>query len=305
MSRRPHILMVFLDGVGIGRKDPRHNPFFASHLPTFERLLGGRMPHLHDAYRSNSTASLCPVNATLRMAGLPQSGTGQTSLMTGINAPRMIGKHFGPYPYSTLKPVLHEHNVFRKLHDRGRCVFYANAFPRQFFDYIGSPKARIPVFSLSWMMAGFSLNNSDTLAQGRALSADVTNERWHKLGYPGMPVVTPQDAGRKLVELTSEHDFVLYEYYLTDHAGHKQSMVEAELVLKCLDQLLEGIAESLDLSSMLMVLTSDHGNLEDLTTKSHTRNPVPFLAIGRDRRDIVRRVKNLTHIAPAILDLLS
>jgi 2,3-bisphosphoglycerate-independent phosphoglycerate mutase len=29
-----------------------------------------------------------------------------------------------------------------------------------------------------------------------------------------------------------------------------------------------------------LVVTSDHGNLEDLTTSNHTRNPVPLLAIG-------------------------
>ncbi len=305
IARRPRILMLFLDGVGIGKPNAEQNPFFATDLETLGRILGGRMPHLRDAHRSSSDATLLPINATLGVGGLPQSGTGQTALMTGINAPKFIGKHFGPYPYSTLKPVLAEHNLFRALHERGNSVFYANAFPRQFFEYVNSTKTRMTALTMSWVVSGFPLNDSATLVRGAALSADITNERWHKLGYPEMPVITPREAGRKLMELTRKHDFVLYEYYETDHAGHRQSMSEAKRVLEYLDQLLAGMLDSFDPASELVVITSDHGNMEDLSTKSHTRNPVPFLVIGRHHREITRRVKNLTHVAPAILELLN
>lgn len=296
--------MVFLDGVGIGRRDAVRNPFFASHLATFERLLGGRLPHLHDAHRSSGRASLRPINATLGVRGLPQSGTGQTALLTGVNAPKIIGKHFGPYPYSTLKPILRENNLFRKLDDGGRSVLYANAFPRQFFDHISSTKNRMTALTMSWLMSGFRLNTAEVLAQGRALSADITNERWPELGYPAMPVLTPQEAGKRLVELTLQNDFVLYEYYHTDLVGHGQSMEDAVLVLERLDRLLEGIDASFDAASMLLIVTSDHGNLEDLSTRSHTRNPVPLLVVGRHHREIIHGVKDLTHVAPAILNLL-
>src|SRR6266404_268638 len=135
---RPHVLMLFLDGVGIGHK--KHNPFHAARLPTLSKLLGGSMPNLRDSRRSTPAASLVPINATLGVPGLPQSGTGQTALLTGINAPRMIGKHFGPYPYSTLKPLIATENIFQKLHRNGRKVFYANAFPQRYFDAMNSTR---------------------------------------------------------------------------------------------------------------------------------------------------------------------
>ncbi len=49
----------------------------------------------------------------LGVEGLPQSGTGQTSIFCGVNASKIVGKHFGPYPYSTLIPIIKEKNIFK------------------------------------------------------------------------------------------------------------------------------------------------------------------------------------------------
>ena len=261
------------------------------------------MPHLRDAHHVTSSSSLVPINATLGVAGLPQSGTGQTSLMTGVNAAKYIGKHFGPYPYSSLKPVIEERNIFRQLHAMGKKVFYANAFPHQFFEHLRTNRFRTSAITMSWMMSGFALNDHHVLAAGDALSADITSERWGTLGYPHMPVLSHQEAGRKLVEFTQKNDFVLFEYYFTDHAGHSKSMTEAQQVLQKLDGLLEGIVSTFDHRNMLLVMTSDHGNLEDLSTKTHTRNPVPLLCVGSGHRGVADRVKNLAHVTPAIVSL--
>ena len=303
MSTAPHVLMLFLDGVGIGSKDPKKNPFFASQLKSLLSLLHGNIPHLKDSHYSASDVSLTPLIATLGVPCLPQSGTGQTTLLTGMNASRFIGKHFGPHPYSTLKPILREQSIFRKLTALGKRVLYVNAFPQQFFEHISSRQNRMSAITMSWLMSGFELNDSNALAAGRALSADITNERWNKLGFPVVPVISPQEAGKRLVELTREYDFVLFEYYLTDHAGHSQSMEEAVKVLTTIDGLLEGILNHYNNTSMLFILTSDHGNLEDLSTKSHTRNPVPLLVLGEKHKSITSKAKNLTHIASAILNV--
>jgi phosphopentomutase len=74
-------------------------------------------------------------------------------------------------------------------------------------------------------------------------------------------------------------------------------------VLERFDALLGGLLEDIDLSESLLVLTSDHGNIEDLSTKTHTRNPVPCLAVGKKRKEFLDGIKNLTHITPAILKL--
>ncbi len=295
--------MLFLDGVGLGRKDGETNPFFHVPMKTLSGLLGGTMMHLRDPYRSTRTATLVPVNATLGVPGLPQSGTGQTSLLTGRNAARMIGKHFGPHPYSSLRPLIGEMNIFSRLAAMGRRTLYANAFPRQYFEYIAAKRTRTTAITMAWLASGHELNDARALASGQALSADITNERWPALGYPAMPSIPPKEAGRRLVTLAEDFDFVLYEFFYTDHAGHSQSMQQAAGVLDRIDGLLEGILGALDAGRLLLLLTSDHGNLEDLSTRSHTRNPVPLLACGKQHGRMAA-VRSLTQIAPSIIDLM-
>ncbi len=304
IEKIPHVLMVFLDGVGVGRKNSHTNPFFMASLPALEDLLDGEMFHLRNCHRSNSIMSLKSINATLGIPGLPQSGTGQASLLTGINAPRYIDKHFGPHLYSILKPLVAEKSLFKRLQSKGKKCYYANAFPKQYFEYLNSSKHRVTAITHSWISAGNRLNDHSSLVSTNALSADITNERWHKLGYPEMPIISTQEAGKRLVDIARRNNFVLYEYFFTDHAGHSQSRSEAVEVLEKLDGFLDGILNSLKYDSMLFIIVSDHGNLEDLSTKSHTRNPIPLFAIGKGHCELTARIKNLSQIAPAILDLL-
>ena len=304
MQRRPHVLMLFLDGVGIGAKDSGSNPFFVAPLVALRRLLGGDLPHLEDPYREAPGVSLAPLDATLGVPGLPQSGTGQVALLTGENAAQTIGRHFGPFPYSTLKPLLEDRNIFTRLKASGKAGFYANAFPKLYFDHMKTRNGRMTAIPLSWTMAGHALHDADALAEGNALSADITNARWPKLGYPTMPLISSVDAGRRLTRMAQTYDFVLFEFYLTDHAGHSQSMEEGVRALTMIDGLLGSVMDSFDPDSTLLLITSDHGNLEDLSTKTHTRNPVPLLAAGASRKEFLAGINDLTGVAPAILRVL-
>ncbi len=105
--------MIFADGVGLGREDPSTNPFFAAKLPNFSSLLDGGIPSKKSSRVLSGRAALTPLNATLGVKGLPQSGTGQATIFTGVNAAKGIGQHFGPYPHSMLKPLLQTKNLFR------------------------------------------------------------------------------------------------------------------------------------------------------------------------------------------------
>lgn len=303
------VLLLFLDGVGIGRRDSHVNPFFAARLPAFRSLFHGELPSLHARRLSSRSATVIPLDPNLGVAGLPQSGTGQTALFTGVNAPKFIGKHFGPYPYSTLKPILQEHNIFRRLLSADRSVAFANAFPDRFFEYARQPRARLTVTTLSCQYAGVPIRTHADLAAGRAVSADLTNAAWASLGHAHIHPVESPEAGRRLAELTRAHDFVLFEYWKTDHAGHSQQMHEAVDVLENFDAFLVGIMEGLDTRDTLLVMTSDHGNIEDMSTKSHTRNPVPLLLYGARHAELARELDaagapDLTDITPLILRFL-
>jgi hypothetical protein len=301
--RTPSVLIVFLDGFGIGAADPDRNPLFAAPFPSLERLFGGRMISRGDSRRETRELSVRPVNATLGVGGLPQSGTGQTAILTGVNAPKLIGRHFGPYPYSTLRPVLAERNIFRTLSAHGISTEYANAFPQRYFDYLTKHPSRTSAITSAWLAAGFRLHDHGDVMQGKALPADITGEGWNRMGFAAVPEHPPDDRGAFLVHLLERHRLVFFEYFMTDHAGHSQSPDEALRILRLLDGFFGGILDALTAESLLVVI-SDHGNLEDLSVKTHTRNPVPLVAAGAHHRRIAARIRRLTDVAPAITDLL-
>ena len=296
--------MLFLDGVGLGVEDPSVKPLFAARMPALRSLFGGELPSLARSRISSGAATVLPLDATLGVPGFPQSGTGQTSLFTGVNGAAVAGKHFGPHPYSTLKPVIAERNIFRRLREGGKSPLFANAFPQRFFDYLGSHRARMTVTTLSATTSGLPLLLAEDLARGRAVSADITNAGWLALGYPDIAVIPPAEAGKRLSVLSREHDFVLFEYWKTDFAGHAMDPREAVNVLETFDAMLGGILDSLDADGTLLLITSDHGNIEDLTTKTHTCNPVPLVLYGAGASSCARRFDadaGLTAVTPVLL----
>ena len=301
------VLMLFLDGVGIGVKDPSVNPLFSARMPALRSLFGGELPSLGRRRIRSGAGFVLPLDATLGVPGLPQSGTGQTSLFTGANGAVLAGKHFGPHPYSSLKPVIAERNIFRRLRDEGKSSLFANAFPQRFFDYLDSHRSRMSVTTLSAATSGLALLCAEDLARGMAVSADITNAGWRELGYPDIPVIPPAEAGERLSRLSREHDFVLFEYWKTDYAGHAMEPREAVNVLETFDAMLRGVIDSLDTGETLLLVTSDHGNIEDLTTKTHTRNPVPLILYGAGAESFAGRFEpgaDLTSVTPSLLDYM-
>ena len=70
------------------------------------------------------------------------------------------------------------------------------------------------------------------------------------------------------------------------------------------DQVLAGVLASWDWESGLLLITSDHGNMEDLGVRTHTLNPVPTIVIGQEHSQVAKRVRDLTDVAPAVSDYL-
>jgi len=302
------VLFLFLDGVGIGVKDPRVNPLFAARLPALRSLAGGDLPSLGRRRAGTSRSRVLPLDATLGVPGLPQSGTGQTSLFTGVNGAAVAGKHFGPHPYSTLKPVIASRSIFRRLLDAGKTPLFANAFPERFFEYVETHRNRMSVTALSCVSSGVPLLGAEDLARGTAVSADITNAGWRDLGHPEIPVIPPAEAGSRLAGLARRYDFVLYEYWKTDKAGHAKDFPGAVGVLETFDAMLGGILESLDPDGTLLLLSSDHGNIEEMTTKTHTRHPVPLIVYGADAPAFAERIgpdADLTAVAPLVLEYIA
>ena len=241
----------------------------------------------------------------------PRVGQGRLRSSPAPTQREFIGKHFGPWAHSALHPVIEHQSLFRQLARCARTTCFANAFPQRFFDYALRRRSRLTVTTLSCMGAGTRLRDAADLATGRAISADITGEGWQRLGYDAIPMVEPAQAGRTLARLTEEYGFVLFEYWWPDRAGHARDMRQAVEVLEKFDALLLGILEGIDRAETLLLITSDHGNIEDLSTKSHTRNPVPLIAAGAGADSFLAHVRGstdgfpeLSAVAPALLDVL-
>lgn len=306
----PRVLFVFLDGVGLGPGTPladrAGNPLGALPLPAFARLAGGQ-PWTAGATPLRSSGHVfLPVDATLGVEGLPQSGTGQASLFTGENAARLHGRHFGPYPPTTVRPVVAARSVFARLVSAGvpagRLAF-ANAYPDRFFQAVEA-RGRWTVTTLAAHAAGVRLRRAADLADGRALPADLTGETWQRLLDPDHSPTDEAEAARRLAALLDDHAFVLSEYFLTDKAGHSRDVERAQDVLQSLDRFFGALLDRLDPARDVLVVTSDHGNLEDLGTKGHTRHPVPLVALGPGAGAFAD-ARSILDVTPAIVRVLT
>lgn len=301
------LLFIFLDGIGLGRNDPDINPLARAKMPTMKALLDGRSLLKDSAPFDGERATLLAVDPSVGVNGLPQSATGQAILLTGVNIPAEIGYHYGPKPNPEVAAYLNGGTIFSRCVDVGKKAALLNAYPPRYFHGIDSGKRLYSSIPLAATNARLELYKQDDLFAGRALSADFTGEGWRTmLGIPETPVLTPLQAGRRLASLASGFDFSLFEYWASDYAGHKQQMDTAVGLMETFDGVLGGLVEEMD-DDLLVLVTSDHGNMEDLSTRKHTNAHVPALVIGEKnaRNEFTRGMTDLTHIAPAIWNLIA
>ncbi|MBI4280244.1 MAG: metalloenzyme [Armatimonadetes bacterium] len=298
----PRILMVFVDGLGLGTSDAGINPLVRARTPHLDRLLGGRRLVASAAAVRSDRAIMVPIDATLGVDGLPQSATGQTSLLTGVNAARLVGRHVQAYPTRALQRLLEEHNLFRRLREAARCVALANVYTDDYFQAVSARRLRHGAVTFSAMAAGVRLHTLEDLRAGRAVFHDLTNERLRERGYD-VPLIAPAEAGRRLAAIAAAHDFTFFEFFLTDLVAHGRVPLDPARVVERLDCCLGAIVEAADLAATLILLASDHGNIEDGRSGGHSRNPVPVLLVGCGRERAAAGLRDLTHVAPAILHL--
>lgn len=294
-------IMIFLDGVGIGKADPSINPFFKFNFNLFSNIFGST-PHLENQIINKDGRFIFPSDAIMGISGLPLSGTGQTSIFCGVNASRILGNHFGPFPHSLLIPIIREKNIFKEFKRLKKKVVFVNAYPQIFFDYIESGKKRLSVTSLSCQLSNVPLKKATDLRKGEALSAEIDNEGWvNRLGY-SLKIIKPETAAQRLLKIASNYHLTVFEHFFTDHLGHGRYSDMLENRLNVLDRFLYYLLTNLPKNFTLLVC-SDHGNVEDISIKSHTTNPALTISAGQFAERLKNRITNLSHIKDALLEL--
>lgn len=299
------VLFIFLDGVGLGVDDASVNPLAADAFPTLRRLLDGHAPVAATGRLSTTHAELIPADACLGVPGRPQSATGQAALLTGINAPARLGEHYGPRPDDRVRAVLDEGSLFRTLRDRDRRPFFCNAYPDGYFAAVERGKRRLSSVPYAATVGGQQLLRPADLAAGRGLAADFTNESWREeLGYTDAPVFSPRGAGAELWRIAQPYDFVFFEHWMTDVLGHRRALERGIDMLQRFDGFLGGLLDVVELDETLIIVSSDHGNLEDCSHGKHTTNPAFTLLLGAGRETYGPQLHAITDFVPVITQFL-
>lgn len=294
------VFFVFIDGLGIGA-DHVDNPLFAEHFPFFETAAGHSRLTESAKWVYGDRHVYKPIDATLGVEGLPQSGTGQVSLFTGLNAAERAGKHFGPYPHSSTKEMLLEYSIASRLLSKGRKFRFMNAYPPIFFRLSGQ-RDRWSTTTLMCRQQSLPLHTADDVHSGLGITAEITQEIWRERLGIELPSISEKTAAERMIVAGRESDVVLYEYYLTDKAGHAMDHDLAHRAIGRVDAFLQALVEGLRHDDLL-ILSSDHGNVEDLGTKSHTMNPVPLIAYGNGAQ-MFSEATSIMDIVPTIMRML-
>lgn len=309
MSR---VLLIFIDGIGIGQPDPFVNPMadlliLGNTLPPGWEppREGGRPEALPDLQRQAPLPAggfARSTDASLGMPGLPQSATGQTTLFTGVNAAEQLGHHLYGYPGPTLRRILVEHSILKRAAALDRRAAFLNAYRPLFFE-LGDAVWQRPMSASTWnnRAANLPFMTLDDVLARRALYHDFTNREPIDRGHE-LPAWSPEEAGEVLAEAAGQHDLAIYEYFLTDRVGHTGDLALARSIVEPLDRFLASAVRAANLTEQTIVVTSDHGNVEDMSRKMHTLNPVPTLVWGPDAAALAEQLPRLEDFAAALLD---
>lgn len=282
----PRTILLFVDGLGMGSGDNRSCPVRA-----------GVCPCLVELQQTCAT----PLDAALGVPGLPQSATGQTALLTGVNAAAVMQRHVEGFPGERLREIVRAHNLLARLQRLGLRATFANAYYAPDVEAVrqGRPQSVTTVAALS---ALGEVRTRELLSANRAVCHDLTRATLRARGYDG-PLITPEEAAEHLLSVSAEYDLTLFEHFLTDRAGHSGALDRAEQVLATFDRFLTRLSERAAGQGLSIALCSDHGNIEDMSTPLHTLNPVPFIRTGPLARAPASRLHDLTNVTPFFLEL--
>jgi 2,3-bisphosphoglycerate-independent phosphoglycerate mutase len=268
------IVFLFLDGFGLAAPSD-HNPMSVYNV--LENVIG--KPLTTDAAIATETMMVKGLDATLGVPGIPQSATGQTALFTGKNAAKLCGGHVPAFPPEELQNVIKTESLFKKAVDRGLTATFANCYRNQYFDLVKAGKREHSVTTLSMMAADLPLRTVADYNEGNAICWDITSEQVIASSTQPILPITPIEAGNRICGLCRAFDLVVFESFLPDVIGHKRDWEKAQWFCAAFNSFIETIVREKD-PQTTMVITSDHGNFEDFTTGSHTKNPAVLFAVG-------------------------
>jgi hypothetical protein len=293
-----------MDGVGLGNADPNVNPFYHAAMPALTSLLGENWFTARQPIQT-PRATLVPTDPNMGVSGRPQSATGQATILTGKNVPQLIGEHYGPKPNGPVRDIINQGTLFAEV----TAVYATNTapaalltpYPQGYFDSLTSGRRLPSAVPMAAISGGVGLKTAVDLQQGHAVSPGFTNQAWRdQLGYSDMPLLTLAEAGQRIAQLAAAHHFSFFEHWPSDRLGHRGTLAEATQHLELLDAVLGSLIAHWPEEGGLLLITSDHGNIEDKSHRQHTTNPVPTILVGANHAHYATQIETLADLAPVV-----
>lgn len=293
--KKTAVLLFFIDGLGLGGRVETNPLFTAKDIEPLANFQNFERKIIYDGV-------LTATDPRMGVEGRPQSASGQTTILTGINAPQFLGHHKQGFPNAALREVIKENSIFLQLKRlKIEPNVFANAYTPQFYEQTQRWKSAT---TCAVEAADLPFRKLPDLLGRKAVFHDFTNRGLRERGFD-VPLFSPADAAEILADLTKTHRFALYEHFITDKIGHDRDFQRAKIHLPQLAAFIRETLLKIDLDATTVILTSDHGNIEDLSIRNHTLNDVPTIVWGRRKDEISRQIKTLADITPAIVHLLN
>lgn len=301
---KKHILFIFVDGIGLG-DDSESNPFAIADMPNLTTLTHGERWINGIQRHDNERAIFIPTDPRLGVDGRPQSGSSQAVILTGKNVPEMLGRHYGPLPNKPIRELLDETNFFMTVKERGDSAGLISAYPPQRLAGINSGKRLPSSIQYSAIAAGQSLFSTEDVISGTALTPEYTGYPWREhLKIEDIPLFDPIEAGKKLVEISRNYRFAFHSNWMTDYVGHRGTIEQSVSLLETFDGVMAGVLSEWDDDEGLVIFTSDHGNMEDMSHGKHTESDVPTLIIGDGKETFADGFSQLLDFVPRMEQFL-
>jgi hypothetical protein len=195
---------------------------------------------------------------------------------------------FGNSYVQNLVPHFSREAIEGKLAFDGKPISLKGAGKNGFAELFTLAEINQNIFVYAALQAGVRIRTWADVRRGEALTSSMTHElesQFDTAFFDQQPLQarTPEDAAAILVRLSAEHDFTFYKYQIPDLVSHTGRIESARDVFTIIEQFVESVLLGIDPATTSVIVTSDHGHLEQLgSSRGHPKSKVPTWYFGAE-----------------------
>jgi hypothetical protein len=188
---------------------------------------------------------------------------------------------FGSSYAQDLAPHFNREQVEKGLRYCGKDVAFRGTAKNGFAELFTLAEINQNIFVFAARQANMRIRTWYDVRRDLALTSSMTHELEAEFDLSlfdqePLPPRTPEQAAQILANLASDHDFTFYKYQIPDLVSHTGQVAAARGVFAVIERFVEALLASLDTADSMVIVTSDHGHLEQLSSsRGHPRSKVP------------------------------